>query len=578
MSEPLRRAPLPTALRVAVALFALAVLFLTKDAATSWADGSRLGTIQALGEHGTLALGEDASTDRDTPDFLWQGDKVSIEGRFYSHQPPMLALIGAPLYAVLHHGLGLDAFDPWTYRLLTWFLVGLPTTLGLWALAHLVVATRCGTRWATALVLLAGFGTLLLPYATVLNQHGAAAGWTMLALLALARGKDARAGFLLALAATIDLSAAFCGLAGLFATWRRGGLHTVIPFVLGAAPPLSLHAGLNLALVGDLLPLGVHTELFEYPLSPFMIMSLTGGERADLAGTQAVYVWRALFGQSGLFSHHPWLLLAALCGVLLAVRRTRTHLPPGILPAVAIATLGIAGYYLTQSRNFGGSAFGMRWFTVFAPLFALWPAAWIGARGADARPGSNAALVAITLGLWSVGAALLGTANPWAKFAYLPSQRPEAMLAQPGDPQPTRGEHLRAEWNRVQNNRWTFTEAYYENWYRELVFRVGRVRTKRWPGFDDVQARAWVEGGIEVLEPVAALLPDNGSQAEMRTYVHFWLGKLNERIGRDWSEPEHVRRARWHYRKAQEASPTYAPVLQALERLNADFPLGPGND
>ena len=59
-----------TPARLVLALLALLFLGLTKDHPNSWADGSRLGTIQALVESGSLAL--------DDTDYFWQGDKVWI--------------------------------------------------------------------------------------------------------------------------------------------------------------------------------------------------------------------------------------------------------------------------------------------------------------------------------------------------------------------------------------------------------------------------------------------------------------------------------------------------------------------
>ena len=190
---------LPRPVLVVLGLFALALVLFTKDAPDSWADGSRLGTIQGLVEHRTLAL--------DDTDYVHQGDKVQIAGRYYSHQPPMLAILGSLPYTALHRVFGRAIDDPFTYRILTWLLVGLPVLLGLAALARLLLDAGCDPGWAAAWLFLAAFGTLLLPYSLVLNQHGPAAGLALLGLFAATRHRPATAGVLLALAATIDLTA-----------------------------------------------------------------------------------------------------------------------------------------------------------------------------------------------------------------------------------------------------------------------------------------------------------------------------------------------------------------------------------
>ena len=111
----------------------------------------------------------------DDSTYLWQGDKVYFEPHYYSHQPPMMAMVGAlPFWVMSRAGLAID--DPLSYRLLTWLLVGLPTLFGLWALSRLIAAAGCTPRWNAFLVGTVGLATMVLPYALVLNQHGAAAG------------------------------------------------------------------------------------------------------------------------------------------------------------------------------------------------------------------------------------------------------------------------------------------------------------------------------------------------------------------------------------------------------------------
>ena len=174
--------------RWALALFALTLLVFTKSEPLSWADASRLGTIQGLVEHQTLAL--------DNTAYLWQGDKVFVDGHYYSHQPPMMALLGALPYAALH-AVGSAIDDPGTYRILTWVLVGLPLWLGLAALGRLARRFGASELEAGLAIALAGLTTLALPYALVLNQHGLAAGLVLLGVEAIVHRRLARAGFVL---------------------------------------------------------------------------------------------------------------------------------------------------------------------------------------------------------------------------------------------------------------------------------------------------------------------------------------------------------------------------------------------
>lgn len=555
MSSP---AALPRSMRAVLVAFALVVLVFTKDRPDSWADGSRLATIQALVEDGTLAI--------DGTDYFWQGDKVRVGERYYSHQPPMLALLGAVPYAVLHHGLGRAIDAPHTYRVITWLVVGLPLLAGLWALARLLVRVGCGGAWGAFWLACAAFGTLALPYALVLNQHAPAAGLTMLALHAAVSDRAWRAGLAAALAATIDLTAVFCAAAVAWPAFRAGGARAALRYGLGALVPLALHLGVNVGLVGDVRPLGMHADAFRYPLSPFLVMSLTGVESEGRAGEQALYAWRALFGQSGLFSNHPILLLCVVAGLALPLRRrrpvakARTAEPPGLLAAVAGLSLAIAAYYVTQSRNFGGSAFGMRWFTVFAPLLVLFGAAWIGRAERAPRPGPAALVGLAVLALWSGATAALASVQPWTKIAWTWSQTPAAPLARPGDPVPGHSEHLRGELRRIRAFEQSFDRAAYERFFVELVTRCGLVHAKRWPGLGEDEQRAFTREGIAILAELAAVNEGAPGTQLVRARTHFWLGKLHKQIGNDDA-------ARAELARSLDIDPDFAPAREALRSL-----------
>ena len=538
---------------VVLAAFALALLLLTKEAPVSWADASRLGTIQALVETGSLELTEDNA-------FFWQGDKLLLDGRFYSHQPPMLALAGALPYG-LFRALGGAITDPWVYRGLTLTLVGLPLLLGLGAMARLLRRHGAGPGWTAALVAAAAFGTLALPYALVLNQHGAAAGLVLLAIGAVDRDRPMDAGLLLALATTVDLTAVFLAL-GLAVplVWRASAsgtgalrLDRLVPYGLGALPVLALHFGVTHAVSGGLLPLGLRTEGFVYPLSPFLFMSLTGGGEAGPDGSGLAYATGALFGQSGLFSHHPVLLWALVVGAAaLTVPRARP-LALGLL----LGSAGIAAYYLTQSRNFGGSSFGMRWFTVFAPALLVLPGLAV---GAGRRPGP---LTFAGLALWSALAAGLGAAQPWAKFHYRYEDSPRGLVARPEDPRPSRVAHWKDEWRRVTTLEGDFTRKGFDDLYQKLMDQHQRLYLGDYPGVPEDELRAWVLDGLSTLQHAVDLLDRDNATAASRTVGHFWLGRFHQRLG-DRSA------ARRSYETALALDPGYVWAEQALHKLGHD--------
>lgn len=550
-------APTPGAVWTVLALVALILALFTKDGPGSWADATRLASIESLAERGTLAI--DDST------YFWQGDKVYFEPHYYSHQPPMMAMVGALPYWVLQQ-LGLAIDDPWTYRLLTWLLVGLPTLLGLWALSRLMAAAGCPAPWSAFLVGTVGLATLVLPYGLVLNQHGAAAGLVALAFLAVHRGRWATAGFALALATTCDLTAVFASLGCLWPVMRSAGPSGIVRYGLGALPVLALHFSVNYSIAGDFVPFGMHDEAFRYPLSPFMFMSLTGVDEGRFEGQRPTYLFGALFGHSGLFSHHPLLLLSVAAALVLPFGRREDgsvpRLAPGILPAAAFTATAIAGYYLFQSNNFGGSSFGMRWFTVFVPLLALFPAEFIARRSRTDRPLRAGAVSGSLIGLGllvSTAAAGLGAVNPWAKFHYRWADSPEGLTALPGEDQPTPLEHWKAEWHRIQQVE-PLTRQWYDQKFARLMDQHRRAYLRPLPGISTAEREAWIRRGLGDLHAVVDLMDRADIREYSRVMGHFWLGKFYAAL----EDPISAER---EYRQALYLSPSHGPSINALESL-----------
>lgn len=550
-------------------VFALALLVLTKSEPLSWADASRLGTIQALVEDHSFALHEDPRASADTPSYLWQGDKVLIQGRYYSHQPPMMALLGAVPYAALHAaGRAIDA--PGTYRILTWLLVGLPMLAGLAALGRLLRRFGASDGEAAWLLAAAAFGTLALPYSLVLNQHGLAAGLVLLAAEAVWLRRAALAGLLLALATTVDLTAVFFAMAFVVPlVWRPSAsaddpasssgfdFGALLPYTLAALPVLALHFGVNQAIVGDFKPLGLHTEAFEYPLSPFVLMNLTGGGDTGPTGSAWAYARGALIGQSGLFSLSPILLLALWMGVT-SWRKAPSARP--LLAGVVLGALGIVVFYLTASRNFGGSSFGMRWFSVFAPLLLLLPAPGLGAAERTAGRARFPALVFAVLLVWSTLAASLGAAQPWAKFHWRFEDSPEGMVALPSDPRPGRLEFLADEWRRITQLEEVFTETRMDALYQKLLDQHRKLYLRPLPGVSEELRRAWITEGMIKLQRAVNLLDEVNSTASSRPVGHFWLGKFHAALG----ERTFARR---EYEITLTLAPSFAWAKKALEDL-----------
>ncbi len=410
-------------------------------------ESARLATVQAVVEHGTLAL--DDTMERPA------GQTIrGFDGKRYSDQPPVMAvLLSGSYWAMYRNGLTIDNSPILVPYLLTIIAVTLPVA----GAAGLVY--RMGRLFELKRPLRAGLGAAvilgsgLLSYGVVLNAHAPAAVLVMCAAacfvhIAISKKPASSvwlivAGLCAALAATLEPAA------GVFAvllatiplamrwrpTLRIGG---VLLYVIGMTPPLVLHAVLTVPITGDLLPGMFHPELAEpnavayrAPLDladgaidPYGFFDANGGnDDDDLAQPAASSWWSrlltdtarifgALVGAHGLFSHYPVLIVGVL-GVGAIMHRhwpTATKVLAGA--TVAGASLVVITFATaTPART--GSMFAARWFVVFLPMLLFWSGAWVRRKHHPAAWAGAAALL-----LFSIAVSLLGATNPFPREGY----------------------------------------------------------------------------------------------------------------------------------------------------------------
>ena len=164
------------------------------------------------------------------------------------------------------------------------------------------------------------------------------------------------------------------------------------------------------------------------------------------------------------------------------------------------------------------------------------------------------------VGFNAVGFSAVGAAEPWAKFAWLPHQRPMALLEEPGQGPASLRAHLRQEWARVRGVRETFARRDYEEWYQDLLHRHGRVRTKLALEMSPAQAEAWLREGIENLEPIVDLLDRVSSSASARPVGHYWLGRFHKGLG---NLPEAERA----FSRCLDIAPGYPPAEKSMGQV-----------
>ena len=403
---------------------------------------ARLATVQALVEHGTLAIDD---TLKRPPGQTIRG----FDGKRYSDQPPVMAVLLSGSYWAMHRqGLTLDENPILVPYLLTIIAVTLPVA----GAAGLVY--RMGRLFELKRPIRAGLGAAvvlasgLVSYGVVLNAHAPAAVLVMCASacfvhLAISKKPASSvwlivAGLCAALAATLEPAAAIfavlLAVVPLTMRWlpsrRVGG---VLLYAIGMTPPLLLHVALTVPITGDVLPGMFHPELAETTCTPYRapLVSAEGaldaldaaeGDEIAQPGPESSWwsrffgdvarVLGALVGAHGLFSHFPVLILGIL-GVGAIMHR---HWPTAtkVLAAATVAGAAVVVItFATATPAHTGSMFAARWFVVFVPMLLFWSGAWV-RRSHHPVAWIGAALLL----MFSVTVSLLGATNPFPRDGY----------------------------------------------------------------------------------------------------------------------------------------------------------------
>ncbi len=356
-------------------------------------DRSRWCTIRALAEQGTYVI-DDV---RRQPG--WDTiDLVRHEGHFYSTKPPLFPTLVAGLYWTL------DKLTGWTFethlaettRLVLLLINILPTTAALIVLSNLTATLTESARTRIAVMAVACFGTLLLPFLNSLNNHTPAAVCVVFALAPAMRivvlgrrdwWRFAAAGFFSAFAFTNELTAA-AFVAALFVTllWNAPR-QTLSGFLPAALIPVIPFFALNLRVTDDWLPFysayGTEKYEFVYEGVPSYWMDPRGIDKAT--DSFPVYLLHCTVGHHGLFSLSPiWLLtLAGWALALFSIFRTGSRAggnSGGLLASQtlfhamgAALTLIVFTFFMTRTENYnyGGVSVALRWLLWLVPFWLL---------------------------------------------------------------------------------------------------------------------------------------------------------------------------------------------------------------
>ncbi len=337
-------------------------------------DSSRYATMIALVERSTLHIDGVYLSARTM-------DKVRVDGREISTKPPLLSVVGASIYLVLHElfGLSFREDEAVVVTILVALLCTLPLLLLLWMFFGLLRREGISPEVALGTTALLGCGTLCFPFATILVNH-LPSTTALFAMFVVARevrsGRrkgwrwEAGAGLFGCLAVAFELTAIFpvLALAAYLLEARRSWSSPAL-LVLGAAGPAAAHLALTWVSTGGLLPVQLRPELWRFEGSYW-----NNPHSWDaLQEPKWRYGLQCFFGGRGLFSMTPVLLLALpglWRGLSRGAGRTWPSSSPGRAEAAAVTAgfVGLATFIILRTNNYGGGHYGMRWFLMMVPL------------------------------------------------------------------------------------------------------------------------------------------------------------------------------------------------------------------
>lgn len=374
--------------------------------AGGWNQNSRFDLVRAVVEQGTFTI------DRYQHN---TGDDSVRNGHYYCDKAPGASALCTPTYWLTYQLSG--APDPVSPEWLAWaawlaivLAIGVPSAIAATFLARLALRLGLSPPAAYGVALLAGLGTMSLPYSTLLYGNQLAGSLMLIAfclLVEIRQGVAATAkrmlivGALLGYAAATEYPAVLIGgpiaIYGLsVAGWRSARFSAI-----GGIIPIALLLAYHWALFGS---------PFAFPYDYSVWPTPRTGWFMGIGVPQGAALKSILFGEyRGLFNTTPW-LLAALPGAVALLRRHRFE------AAICIwATLAFLWLNSSIPPWDGGWAAGPRYLVPMLPFFSLLAAGVLG--GIREQPGVSrrwtrlvAVILFVVLGLFSVANMFAATA------------------------------------------------------------------------------------------------------------------------------------------------------------------------
>ncbi len=336
---------------------------------SSWNDASRMAAIESLVERHTFII--------DESEFIETGDKVFINGHYYSDKPIMPAILGAIVYAPLYYlGTRLDYGINLAYYLITIFTVKLFWVSGLLAFYLILRHIPISEKERVWLTLALGFASLHFTWSAIFNNHTLAASFLVIGFYFFQKAEyyinDIRnyilAGAFFSLAGTCDMPV-FIFYAGfllfiLFSKEYKKMLMLCIPALFIITPVLLF----NYSVSGNIMPLQLNKSFFEYSGSAWNSATGMSGMMINTGLDLVKYSFHSLFEKNGFIIYNPLLFIAIPC-LIYEIKNRRKFWKEGLV--IGVSSLILVAYYCITTRNFGGNSYSIRWFIPLLPLLFI---------------------------------------------------------------------------------------------------------------------------------------------------------------------------------------------------------------
>jgi len=388
-------------------ILVILALATTMPKVRGWNDASRMATVQSLVEKHSFIIDESV--------FVYTGDKVFINGHFYSDKPAIPSVLGAIIYLpMFHFGIKLDYGWNLACYLITLFTVKIFWIMGLAAFYFALGFSDINERERVWLTFALGIASLYFTWSSTFNNHSLAASQLIIGFYFLIKARRSGsvkrnlfyAGFFLSLAGTADApTAAFyaCFLFYVLINPKlRGKLFFYfLPLLFTALPALSI----NYHISESVIPVQLNRHYFEYPGSPWIGSGELSGMTINHGLFFLNYSFNALLGSKGFLLYNP-LLFIALPYLIREIRSGRTFRQEAL--AVSIVSLIIILYYLLVTNNYSGDSYSIRWFVPLLPLLFFFIHPFFENFSLKRRQ------VFITLFSISTMVSCIGLINPWS--------------------------------------------------------------------------------------------------------------------------------------------------------------------